>query len=465
MERRNYAIPSDFLDRIRARMGTEAAALEAALEGDPVTAGRLHPWKGRREDFSPEARPVPWVPTEGLYLPERPPFVFDPLWHAGAYYVQEPSSMFIPYLIEWKDRMRILDLSAAPGGKSTHLLAHLDRCEGLLVSNEPEGKRWPALVENLHRWGIGRQLITRAWPKQWEAAGEAFDVVLVDAPCSGEGMFRKLPAARAEWSLRRIQACSRTQQDILRSAARLVRPGGLLIYSTCTFAPEENEAQIKHLYAQYGTTFEPYFKEVPPEWGIVTDAVDTPAGPQMLYRFYPHRLTGEGLTVTVFRKQSALGTSPVARKKTPSPAFRPTACPAEWPLSDGWQCIEWEEDVRAFPAAHLDFIHRLPRFRKMRPGVGLARRRRKGHLPHPEWPLSQFGYGRHIYPSVSLSDTEALQYLKGAPLYLAAPHKGWLLLTFRKRILGWGKALPDGRINNYYPPAWRIRKEVESKKA
>ncbi len=459
MKRRNYLIPSDFADRIRWQLPEEAPALIAALESTPATAVRLHPHKGRRDDFPPAAEPIPWAPEEGLYLPDRPRFAFDPLWYAGAYYVQEPSSMFLPYLIEWHEGMRVLDLAAAPGGKSTHLLSYLERQDGLLVSNEPEGKRYPALVENLQRWGLGRHVTTRLWPRQWEAFGEVFDVVVVDAPCSGEGMFRKLPAARTEWSPGRIRACSRTQREILRHAAKLVRPGGLLIYSTCTFSVEENEAQAKALYAEYGGVFAPHFKEVPSRWGIKVEMAPTARGPQPFYKFYPHRLKGEGLAVTAFRKTDTL--KPTSRKPLKKSTFRPMACPAEWAAPSGWACVEREKDIRTVPTTHLDFIGRLPLSGSSLVGLGLAQRRGRKLLPHPEWALSSPAYQKHDFPVLSLSHGQALQYLKGAPLRLSLKEKGWLLLAFRARILGWGKALPNGRINNYYPPKWRLRQSPE----
>ncbi len=457
---RKYTLPSEFVRRIQQQLGPEADALLQALEGAPEVSVRLHPQKGRPDDLPSHAEPVPWAAGEGFYLPERPAFVFDPLWHAGAYYVQEPSSMFIPYLLATEEGpLRILDLSAAPGGKSTHLLSYVQGRGGFVVANEPDAKRFTALAENIGRWGIGQVVVTRGWPEAWAEAGIQFDVVVVDAPCSGEGMFRKSPAVRSEWSPRRVIACSRTQRHILRAALRLVRPHGLLIYSTCTFAPDENAEQVRWLYAESGIRLRPHYRPVPPEWGIAVESVNTPGGEHPLYLFYPHRARGEGFAVTAFRVEGPRAGRPARR--TP---FRRVACPEEWPVPAGWSCYADGTDIRAVPDALVPWLEQMPRLRRFTAGVGVARRKGRTLLPHPEWALSIHAYRQNLHPVVPVDRPQALRYLKGHPLPLPsgfAPRQSrWVLIAYRDRLLGWGKALPSGRINNAYPTGWRIRKEA-----
>ncbi len=459
MNVRNYTFPSEFLQRIRIQLGDEEAEqLQASLSEVPQVAIRLHPWKGRRSDLPPGAEPVPWAPDEGFYLTHRPAFVLDPLWHAGAYYVQDASSMFIPYLLPPSGPLNILDFAAAPGGKSTHLLSYISQHGGTLTANEPEASRFPTLLENLARWGIASKIITRGWPSDWQGCPPIFDVVLVDAPCSGEGMFRKLPASRTEWSLRRVVACSRTQRDILSVAIQLVRPGGLLIYSTCTFSPEENEEQVRWIYDVFGAIIRPHFREVPPDWGIVVDSVLTSKGEHPIYKFYPHRVRGEGLTVTAFVVNGSF-----PRRSQRNYSLRQFPCPSSWPIPRA-ACIQMNCEIRAIPDETFRHLQQLPILRHMEAGVGIARSNRKTIRPHPEWPFSQGAYSPHSHPVVPLDYKSALQYLQGHPLPLPpnmqVRQSTWVLLAYQQRFLGWGKALPSGRINNAYPPKWRIRKPI-----
>ena len=235
--------PEAFARRIEEQLGTrQARLLLDALDGDPVVSVRYNPYKTTSK---PALEPVPWS-RYGFYLTERPSFTLDPSLHGGAYYVQEASSMFLEAVFgaiaDSEAPLRILDLCAAPGGKTT-LLSSLAGPESLIVANEPVRARAAVLSDNVRRWGIGNVVVTSADPARFAPFGHYFDLILVDAPCSGEGMFRKDRESRRQWSESGAELCAARQRRILGEAWDALRPGGALIYSTCTFNPAENRAE------------------------------------------------------------------------------------------------------------------------------------------------------------------------------------------------------------------------------
>ena len=289
-------LPQPFRDRCERQLGEESVRLFEALEGESPTSLRFNPYTVAAR---PEGRGVPWS-RYGFYLDERPQFTLDPLFHGGAYYVQEPSSMFIEHIfrqVEGGDPapLRLLDLCAAPGGKTT-LLASLAGLDSTVVANEVNRSRALVLADNVRRWGLGNVTVTNDDPSHYAGFRDWFDFVLVDAPCSGEGMFRKDPAARTEWSESAVMLCASRQRHILESIWPSLKPGGILVYSTCTFNTDENEANVRWLASE----FDCEGVEIPidPEWGIVTGS----EGGIPTFRFYPHRLSGEGFFAAVLRK-------------------------------------------------------------------------------------------------------------------------------------------------------------------
>ncbi|MCM1072119.1 MAG: RsmB/NOP family class I SAM-dependent RNA methyltransferase, partial [Alistipes timonensis] len=270
------------------------------LENTPPSVGiRLNPRKPGA--VPPEgARPVPWHPRAYL-LDTRPEFTLDPAMHQGAYYVQDPSSMFVAEILrqilpDLPPRPRVLDLCAAPGGKST-ALADLLPDGSLLVSNEYDFRRAEILKENIIKWGYPWSIVTRGDTSRFRRLPGYFDLIVVDAPCSGEGMSRKDPKAREQWSPSLVAQCATLQEEILANAAAALRPGGYLIYSTCTFNTAENEARTAPLLAS-DFTYCPI--EVDPAWGILTEAPEPTPYPSL--RFLPGRVEGEGYTVALLRK-------------------------------------------------------------------------------------------------------------------------------------------------------------------
>lgn len=291
--------PAAFAARMQNRLGAEWEAFVKALEEPPRTTIRLHPEKGR--GLYADAPAIPWH-DRGRILLKRPEFALEPAWHAGAYYVQEASSLSVRvFLPEWRP-LRIIDLSAAPGGKSTLLLDEIGLTGGLLIANDPDSKRRSALSENLERWAIPAYLITGRDPAWWaERYPETFDVVLLDAPCSGEGLWRKTPSLAASWRPEEVHFCSRRQRRLLAAAKNLVAPGGRLIYSTCTFAPEENEHNLAAFFPDDPAWSPLRWENHPPE--IVEVACP---GRGWGYYFYPHRTVGEGFFISAWQKESSL---------------------------------------------------------------------------------------------------------------------------------------------------------------
>ena len=246
-------LPEDFISLMRSHLGEEQAeALFEGLQQPPTVSVRLNPRKTSHLQVSPEllADPVPWCP-DAYYLDGHKAFTFDPLFHAGAYYVQDASSMYLSTILERfftlpPSPIIALDLCAAPGGKSTLLASHLP--EGsILVSNEPIRKRAQVLAENMQKWGYPGSIVTQNYPDEFGHFCSAFDLILADVPCSGEGMFRKDPVAVREWSLENVHQCAQRQREILRAIVPTLKPGGLFIYSTCTFNRFEDEEQVAWL--------------------------------------------------------------------------------------------------------------------------------------------------------------------------------------------------------------------------
>ncbi|MFO8030426.1 MAG: hypothetical protein R6U28_11250 [Cyclonatronaceae bacterium] len=310
---RHPALPDAFTRRIGEQFPQEHAAFAEALDRDPVTSIRLNPHKWNRVRCKPDflGDAVPWS-RNGHFLNERPAFTFDPLFHAGSYYVQEASSMFLEHVLtrlslsgSYPDL--ILDACAAPGGKATLMAALFP--DSLVVSNEIIRSRVPPLIENSIKWGTGNILITQNATPHFGGLPDFFDLVVTDVPCSGEGLFRKDPFAREEWTADNARHCSLRQRSIVTDLWPAVRPGGHLVYTTCTFNPEENERNVAWLLDQTGG--ECVQVSLPAEAdaagridarnpGSITEVTD---GPVTGYGFYPHRTVGEGFFLSVIRKR------------------------------------------------------------------------------------------------------------------------------------------------------------------
>ena len=296
-------LPEEFCQQTRLVMGEERFQryLESFQQEVPVSI-RLNPKKMADGKWNvAEAEPVPWC-RNAYYLPQRPNFTMDPLLHAGCYYVQEAASMFLDEVISHFSSLTshlasVLDLCAAPGGKSTLLRAALpDNC--LLYSNEPMRNRANILAENVAKWGYENHIVTNAYPRDYRTSKQSFDLILCDVPCSGEGMFRKDEATIREWSPQNVEKCWRLQREIVSDAWACLNPGGLLIYSTCTFNTKENEENIRWILEEFDAEVLPV--DVKPEWNITGSLL--PGFDEPVYRFIPGISRGEGLFMCVLRK-------------------------------------------------------------------------------------------------------------------------------------------------------------------
>ena len=409
---------------------------------------------------------VKWC-EHGRYLSERPKFTYDPLFHAGAYYVQEASSMFVwqalSQLVE-QDAL-VLDMCAAPGGKSTAIAQYLSE-EGFLVSNEYVPQRAHVLVENITKWGAPNCVVTNNAPRHFEKLKTRFDAILVDAPCSGEGMFRKDERAREEWSKANVEMCVERQREILESAWKVLKPGGVLIYSTCTFNSHENEEQVQWLIDEMEAEYLPL--KIEEDWMIT----ETERG----YRFLPHKTRGEGLFMAAVRKQCTMHNAQctidaiycVSDKKKQNKKDRnikdKTLVQTQivsLQLStlnspDGFDVIESENK---FYAVQKDRMALVDECRKclnvLSFGVQMYEQKGKDLIPQAALALSQV-YKRGVYPEAELSYEEAISFLRKEAIVLADAPRGFVLVTYGGLPLGWVKNIGN-RCNNLYPEFWRIR--------
>ncbi|MEG1983411.1 MAG: SAM-dependent methyltransferase [Alistipes sp.] len=448
-------LPERFTESILKELGEEeGSALCAALETLPPVSLRIHPSKGRVPNACEQ---IPWSPF-GYYLNQRPLFTLDPAFHGGCYYVQEASSQFVGHLLADVDLTgrRVLDLCAAPGGKAT-LYASLVGSEGLVVANEVNRQRAQVLADNVRKWGTGNILVTIEEASRVAEFEDGFDVVAVDAPCSGEGMFRKAEEARAEWSEGNVTLCAVRQGELLREAWRALKPGGLLIYSTCTFNRTEDE-EVLEKFSLWAEAAVVRAHEVTCErsWGIVCGTV----GGFQTFRFFPHRTKGEGFFIAVARKAFDAGgraRSPKARRSMLTTVDKQSRIELErWVLAPqqmqfaligdtyyGYYCTQMESVKRLAEALNVIYS-----------GVAMGQLF-KGRLK-PDPALAFFcGLNREALPEAPLETEEALNYLRRKELSATLFTEGMNLVTAEGVALGFAKRI-GGRVNNLYPNALRI---------
>ncbi|MFT4062590.1 MAG: hypothetical protein QM642_09575 [Edaphocola sp.] len=443
------------------------AEVLAAHQQPAVTSIRYNPLKCPPDN---SLRPVPWCAATARYMPQRPLFTADPLFHAGAYYVQEASSMLISQafrqLVDTAHAsLRVLDLCAAPGGKST-LLASLLKEDDLLVANEVIQNRAAILSENLSRWGQMNTWVTNNDPREIGKLHNYFDVMLVDAPCTGSGLWRKDPKAIGEWSAAHVKLCSERQKRILNDALPALKEGGLLIYATCSYSAEENEQMMQWLLAQ---NLVPEKLALATDWHIATSAVGRAEG----YHCYPWQLDGEGFFMTVFRKKPSTenGLPELkeprqnkdrrrdAEKKTSKGKSQNADLWRPW-LSIPTETIEKGEGYYAIHPAHKwDYRMLGEALRIKKTGTALGRIAGKDALPDQE--LAWSVYLHKEVAQIPLSKDEALMFLKKEEVRKDNAVKGWQLATFEGLGLGWGKWLPN-RMNNYLPKNLRIRMDLSN---
>jgi 16S rRNA C967 or C1407 C5-methylase (RsmB/RsmF family)/NOL1/NOP2/fmu family ribosome biogenesis protein len=428
------ALPAAFLDAMRAQLGPEIAAFLDAYAEPPVHGLSVNPAKTSLEELRARTgwrlEPAPWCPTGAYIDPGSRPGA-HPYHAAGLYYLQEPSAMAVAELADIEPGQTVLDLAAAPGGKSTQVASAIGR-HGLLVANEIHPARIRPFGENLERWGATRAVITNADPDRLARLGPVFDRVIVDAPCSGEGLFRRDPAARAEWSPARVTGSAGRQREILATALELVRPGGALIYSTCTFNEQENEAVIAAALA--GRT----------DFGV-----------DERLRLWPHRVRAEGHVISrLVRGGESLNETTLFGGSPSDPD--PQATWLEFvertlladPIADAPGFWRWQGDRLMLATGHgLD----LAGITVVRDGLW-AGERKPGRF-EPSHALALALSADVAAKRLDLDVDGARRWIAGEPVAAAGP-PGWLLVTVDGHPLGWGKRT-GATVKNHYPKGLR----------
>ncbi|KGE14360.1 methyltransferase RsmF C-terminal domain-like protein [Sphingobacterium deserti] len=447
-------LPNELIKRLSEdEHFNQESFLETHESGEKVTSIRLNPLKKPREAYD-ELAAVPWC-NDAYYLKERPIFTLDPLYHAGCYYVQEASSMFLGYILERiglrDSAIRALDLCAAPGGKSTLLNSYLGE-KSLLVSNEVIKSRAGILVDNVTRWGMHNVVVTNNDPSAFGRLPGYFDLMVVDAPCSGSGMFRKDPAAIDEWSLANVKLCSDRQKRILAESISALATGGYLVYSTCSYSREENEDIVD--WIMEGNGFESVKIDFNSAWGI-EETTSTSKG-AFGYRFYPHKVKGEGFFVAVLRKTGEQGSFEMRRSK-------PEKSPVSKVVLEHWldniasiQHFLHGDNVHIFPAIYKDDLRLLQDMLYIRnAGTNIGKWLGKELIPSHDLAMSV--HVKADLPGQEVSLATAQQYLRKENLDRSnfEVSSGWCLVQYSGVNLGWVKVLPN-RINNYYPKESRI---------
>lgn len=445
-------IPKDFADSTRLLMGD--ALYETLVDGlndEPSVSLRLNPFKTDGRPVG-QVTPVPWC--DGAYwLESRPNFTFDPLLHAGCYYVQEAASMFLHHVLSRViDRpVTALDLCAAPGGKSTTARGVLPQ-GSLLICNEPIRQRAQILSENIQKYGHPDVMVTNNYPRDFRKAGLLFDLIVADVPCSGEGMFRKDAGAIAEWSRQNVENCYRLQREIIEDIWPCLRPGGILVYSTCTFNEQENEDNIAWIRGLGADVLDIDISE---EWNI-TGALK---GNDSLYRFIPGRSRSEGLCMAVLRKSDDTVLAERRAKDSGKPAkTRPRTDVGAWINdSDHFTLCERGDTLSAIPTWWLAQYRAAEKsLHLLHAGITLGTVKGKDVVPHQSLALST-ALNRSAFALAEVGYGQAIAYLRKEAITLdAATPRGIVLITYHGIPLGFAKNLGN-RANNLYPQEWRIK--------
>ena len=455
-------LPTLFLQRMQALLGTEYPAFLAAYDRPRNVGLRLNPLKTKTPpDLSRFGlTPVPWADGGYYYNMDSRPGL-SAYHEAGLYYLQEPSAMAPAGLLDVRPGMKVLDLCAAPGGKTTQLAAALQG-QGLLVCNEINPKRARILARNVERLAVANALVLNEHPQRLaERFSGFFDRILVDAPCSGEGMFRKEEAAVADWSPETVEMCARRQLEILRCAAGMLAPGGRLVYSTCTFAPQENEGTVSRFLAEapdftVAAAEAPWFAPGRPDW------VENPApGIERTFRLWPHKLSGEGHYAAVLEKRndSAVETARCGRPSDLPSRGRPRRAAPTDPeallqafcketgaaLPEG-RLLEFGQSLLLVP----DGMPELHGLKVLRAGLELGQVLKNRFEPAHAWALwLKIARSAADFPADS---PEIAAYLRGQTL--SGPQTGWTLVTADGLSLGWAKG-SGGSLKNHFPKALR----------
>lgn len=445
------SLPKSFVEQMEEILGDEIDRFTSAMNEEPPVSIRVHPVKSPEPPFT--GTKIPWTEM-GYYLDERPLFTIDPIFHAGGYYVQEAGSMFSEYILrhnidDFSETYRILDLCAAPGGKTTHL-ASLFGENSLIIANEINPKRYQVLKQNIGKWGMSNIWVTNLTTNSFNSLEGYFDLILIDAPCSGEGMMRKDEFARTQWSLQLIDECAAMQSDIVNSAIPLLKENGILLYSTCTFNHKENSDRIKQL-ERSGLVPLP----VPtPDFPVVQTNINGFTGNQM----YPHRVKGEGFFICGARKPEGKSFN-YGKNKKPFGDYWTRNKDSKL-FSDYLDSNEFvfrmnkkEEHFAIPPAFEKDWDYLSNVLPKIEPSLKLGHIKGKDIIPHAHLAWST-AISKEV-PFTELDIDNAREFLRRNPVFLDNAAKNWNLARYEGLNLGWFKNLGN-RWNNYYPAEHKI---------
>ena len=444
------SLPKEFEERMRYELGSGFDSFKESLQKPSPVSIRLNPNKAS----SIEGDKIPWA-KYGRYLTERPIFTLDPALHAGAYYVQEASSMLLEQAlmqsIDLSKPLRVLDLCAAPGGKSTHILS-LINSNSLLVSNEVIRSRSAILSENIQKWGHANVVVTCNDPTDFKRLEGFFDVIVIDAPCSGEGLFRKDHNAVTEWSTENVQLCSQRQRRILSDVLPALKEEGILIYSTCTFNEQENENNLIWLAQEDAFNFLPL--SLNREWGVEMIQKENAIG----YRCYPHQVKGEGFFISVMQKKTSTKQSRIKSKSRFTFASKKIIGQLQdWiHPSNQFDFIQQGSLLITIPIALKEEIEFLQgQLHIVTKGSAMAEVKHDKLIPEHAFALSINLHEEH-FQKINLSLDHALTYLRKEVFVLDEEKRGFTLVKYQENPLGWVNLLGN-RFNNLYPSSWRIR--------
>lgn len=444
--------PVPFADQMKMKLGGQYKKYCEAMDSDIPTSIRIHPHKHYKNVTYEK---VAWCEV-GYYLPNRPIFTLDPAFHSGSYYVQEASSMVIWHILsllyQEGDELKILDLSAAPGGKSSLIATFLNH-NGLLVANEVVKSRAYTLKYNLSKEGYSNIIVTNNDPKDFGELHGFFDLILVDAPCSGEGMFRKDPNAIHEWSPENVEHCAWRQRMIIKDVLPALKDGGHLIYSTCTYNDRENMENVSYFVNEYHLNS--LRLDMPKDWKVI-ELID---GNTLGYQFYPHMVKGEGFFVTLMQKNN--------NRNYPQQKLRPNEkLFAELDAKSSQILTKWvNTNDKVVVSDKVGMLHLFPQskiqdakilgnyLRIIATGTSIGTINKGIFIPDHGLALS-LDLSDQL-PTFDLELKDALLYLKRELGQINSSQQSWLLATYKGKGLGWLKNLGH-RINNYLPPEYRI---------
>ena len=455
-----FQFPSSLLASISKACTIDEAKLIEAHHQNANTSVRKNPFK-KTEQFDTYEK-VKWA-NHSFYLSERIEFIKDPLFHAGTYYVQEASSIFLEQAIKQTINLttdiKVLDLCASPGGKST-LINSLISENSILVSNEVIKNRIGALCENLTKWGQANVIVTNNDAADFLQLENYFDLIVVDAPCSGSGLFRKQADAIDYWSEENVQHCAMRQKRILADSYSSLKPNGILIYSTCSYSTEENEDIVSWLIEEKKVTS--IQLQTDATWGITETLTNNGA---YAYRFFPHLTKGEGFFIAILRKQDEAIEYPASRNKHHKINLEKITTEELTHLTtfvhvpNNLKIIKSNANYFLINQHIADELSKLSLLHIRKKGTLLGEFKGKDFIPHHELALSN--YNKVTLTSLELSIDEALQYLKKSELKLTNTiEKGFCLVKYKNQAIGWVKNIGN-RFNNYLPKDWRILKIID----